>query len=473
MAHRVAAICEALCKIVTLVRTRDGQEYVCIDAGDHRETYDLQDQKFKDWAILKIQEISGRALTSAEVDAVIESLEVRARLSGKRREVHLRTAFRKGRYYIDLCDERWRCIEVQAGSWRVLKRAPVLFRRSTAMRPLSIPERKGKLGKIFEFANIAKSDRLLVLAWLLECFRPNTPYVGLGLAGMQGSAKSSTQNVLCSLVDPSKGNLRVAPRKRDDVFAAVDSSLLVSFENMSKLTAQMQDDLCSMLTGGEFSARKLYTNIESVSISIKRPVVINGIARVVTAPDLTDRFIYLDLPTLPEGARRAHADLEREFARCRATIFGAMLNRFARALTILPDVQTEERAWPRMVDFAQLGEAVARSLGHPPGHFVDVYSRRRRLDTGHIVAESLLGSMILELFGQEPNGIFGTYADVSAKLQELARCKRQRLTKWPATGKAFGDELRRLTPALRQNGVEIRMGLRTKRGYACEIRRPS
>ncbi len=40
----------------------------------------------------------------------------------------------------------------------------------------------------------------------------------------------------------------------------------------------------------------------------KRPVVLNGIAVVATRPDLIDRVIHVDLPTIPADARRDDAD---------------------------------------------------------------------------------------------------------------------------------------------------------------------
>lgn len=40
----------------------------------------------------------------------------------------------------------------------------------------------------------------------------------------------------------------------------------------------------------------------------KRPVVLNGIAVVATRPDLIDRVIHVDLPTIAAEARRDDAD---------------------------------------------------------------------------------------------------------------------------------------------------------------------
>ena len=49
-----------------------------------------------------------------------------------------------------------------------------------------------------------------MLAFLLECLRPDTQYPILENHGEQGSGKSDTQDRLRGLVDPSGVNLRAA-----------------------------------------------------------------------------------------------------------------------------------------------------------------------------------------------------------------------------------------------------------------------
>src|SRR6184192_1294851 len=43
------------------------------------------------------------------------------------------------RIYLDLVDEAWRCVEIDANGWRIIAAPPVRFRRSAGMLPLPSP----------------------------------------------------------------------------------------------------------------------------------------------------------------------------------------------------------------------------------------------------------------------------------------------------------------------------------------------
>ncbi|WP_298225230.1 hypothetical protein, partial [Acidocella sp.] len=99
----------------------------------------------------------------------------------------------------------------------------------------------------------------------------DTPFPVLELVGEQGSAKSTTQSVLRSLVDPNKVMLRGRPKTVEDIFVAARNNWLVSYENLSGLTAEQQDAFCTLSTGGGFASRQLYTNGEEHVMETKRP----------------------------------------------------------------------------------------------------------------------------------------------------------------------------------------------------------
>ena len=192
------------------------------------------------------------------------------------------------------------------------------------MTPLTIPSVKGDLDPLWSLINIPEEDRILLLCWILECFRVETPYVVLELVGEQGSAKSKTQDVLRDFVDPNQVNLRAKPKNREALFVGAENSHLVSYENLSYLQPELQDAFCTLATGGGFADRTLYTNKEESLIEVKRPVVLNGISVLVTAQDLLDRTLHIDLPRILK--RKTEKEIELELEKNKDRIWGGLLD---------------------------------------------------------------------------------------------------------------------------------------------------
>ena len=104
-------------------------------------------------------------------------------------------------------------------------------------------------------------------------------------------------------------------------------------------------------------------------------MVLNGISVLVTAQDLLDRTINIDLPRIIN--RKTEIEIEQEISENKGLIWTGLLDLFADALKILPSVQIERELLPRMADFAYLGEAVYRSLGKDEGNFLADYEANR------------------------------------------------------------------------------------------------
>jgi hypothetical protein len=268
------------------------------------------------------------------------------------------------------------------------------------------------------------------------------------LVGEQGSAKSSTQKILRQLIDPNLADLRAAPKSVEDLWISARNSHFVSLENVSNLQSTYQDALCVLATGGGHSTRKLYTNTEESILELRKPIVLNGIASNVTAQDLVDRSVRVDLPTIK--ARELHSE---HMARVEATLpalLGGLLNLFAKVLATLPSVSVNVAELPRMADFAKLGEAVARVYGHSPGTFLRIYNSKRRDSVLATIDAFPVGAALLALLETMSSGYKGTLGDL-LKLLEIHTSTREG---FPKTPKRLGDMLRRLAPALRVFGYE-------------------
>lgn len=449
----------ALDELVALARAQcqlkhdaDRNAAAVIPMPGRQEVWRVHSAGFEEWLRSAYWRAKEAGVAETTMKSALATLAAAGINDGEEIDLHVRAAKDEAGYLIDLCDERWRTVLVTPTGWRVLDRSPVYFTRTQSMRPLPEPQRGGDIGLLWQHTNIPANRRLMVLTWLLDCFRPDTPFPVLELVGEQGSAKSTTQAVLRSLVDPNKVGLRGRPKTVEDIFVAAANNWLVSYENLSGLTAEQQDAFCTLSTGGGFASRQLYTNGEEHVMETKRPVVLNGIAVVATRPDLIDRVIHVDMPTIPPEARKDDADTSAAWERDRPRVFGALLDLFAHTLRILPKVALTHKQ--RMADYERLGEAVARALGFGPGEFQRQYAELVRAGIDRALESNAVAQVLDKYFEERisPWNWQGTAGQLYELLNNQVIPDR---STWPKSPKGLADQLRRIAPAYRAKGIEI------------------
>ena len=441
--------------------------YATFTNKGHRECWELESSGFRDWLSYMFFLETRGAPSETALNAALGTLSGQAKFEGPERKVFRRVAKDGEALWIDLCDEEWKAIKVLAGGWKVVEDPPDIFVRSQTMNPLPIPSEKGDLDPLWSLINIPEEERILLVCWILECYRVETPYVVLELIGEQGSAKSKTQYILRDFVDPNQVNLRAKPKNRESLFVSAENSHLVSYENLSHLQPELQDAFCTLATGGGFADRTLYTNKEETIIEVKRPVVLNGISVLVTAQDLLDRTLHIDLPRILK--RKTEKDIEIELEENKQRIFGGLLDLLAKALQILPSVKIDQEDLPRMADFSYLGEAVYRALGKSQGAFLSDYGRNRSEGVHRTIDSSPVASKLIKFLEGSWNKEFkGTIGALYEELNERTHPEEA----WPKTARGFGSALRRLAPSMRVIGYEVELDeKRRKDGYHCLIRK--
>ena len=445
-------------KLIALARSQcqflhDAQRepYAVFEAAGARQVHGVLSSGFSDYLSHAYYTQHDRAPTETSLKVALATLRGQAQFEGESCEVFTRIAKTEAGYWLDLCNDAWQCVQVTATGWAVVAGdgAP-LFTRSASMRPLPVPERGGALDALWPLVNIPEADRLMVLAWMLECLRADTPHVVLELVGEQGSAKSSTQRALRRLIDPNQADLRAAPKSVEDVWIAARNSHMVSLENLSHLHPQYQDALCVLATGGGYSARTLYTNAEETILELRKPIVLNGISVIVTAQDLLDRCLHIDLPTIQR--RELAGDMEERFETAQPKLVGALLDLFVNVLAMLPSVSIAPEHRPRMADFAALGEAVFRVHGEPAGAFLSRYNAMRKDGVLRTIDASPAGAALAAYLADVAGGFNGTLSELLDRLDRY----RPHGEAWPRSPKGLGDALRRLAPALRLIGFECK-----------------
>ena len=439
---------------VELFHDPDGDAFATIPVGDHRETWPLHSKAVRRWMARRFFEQTGKTPNAQSLIDATTVLAGKALFDGPEHPVFVRLAEHAGVLYLDLCDEQWRAIAVDATGWRVVDRPPVKFRRTRAMLPLPVPAAGGRLDRLRSFLNLGTDDDWrLVTGWLLGALRPRGPYPPLIAHGEQGSAKSTLGRVLRALLDPNGAPIRSLPRHERDLAIAASNSWCLCFDNASHLPPWLSDAYCRLATGGGFATRALYENNEETIFNSQRPIILNGIEELATRADLLDRAIVVYLPTIPEHKRQPEADFWAAFEDARPALLGALLDAASAALR--HEATTRLDGYPRMADFARWVTSAEGALGWPRRAFLAAYRGNRR-DANDLVLEASPVAPALRSFaGSLVDPWKGTATELLKELEPLTDEQTRRQKGWPANGRALSGVLRRLAPSLRLAGVVV------------------
>ncbi len=429
----------------------DDNKEVFARLKDTGEVWKIGSRAFRDWLTSGFYKTTGKSARDQSMREALGTMEGLGRYRGKLQQVFIRVGQTQTHYYLDLAESgNSRCIEISQTGWRIKESSPVAFVRFETMQALPEPVRGGDISLLWPLVNVPSDARWLVAAWLLECLRPDSPFPVLEFLGEQGSAKSSTQLILRRVLDPNSCDLRAAPKTPEDVFVAGGANWIVSYENISHLSAPMQDAYCVLATGGGFAKRKLYSDADEIVIRVKRPVVINGIAAAITAQDLIDRTLSIETPVIRD--RREVSSLTQEFERDHASILGGLLDIMVKALTHLPSMQIPADDRPRLIEFAKLGMATVKAMGGDQADFLKEFNKRRDESISRTIDASPVATAVLTYMGTNPAGITDTAERIMRAMEQIR--SPGYTDAWPRTPKGFADALRRAAPALRQLGTE-------------------
>ncbi|MEQ8745528.1 hypothetical protein [Pyruvatibacter sp.] len=435
-----------------LFHSADGTALADILINEHRETWPVRTKGFRRWLARQFFEQTGGAPSSEALQSALNVIEAKAHFDGPERPVFIRVGGLNERLYLDLGDEAWRAVEIDATGWRVIDKPPVRFRRAAGMQPLAVPMPGGSVETLRAFLNVqSDQDFVLVVAWALAVLRNEGPYPALVLSGEQGSAKSTFSAILRSLLDPNTAPLRALPREDRDLFIAASNGHVLAFDNVSGLPAWISDTLCRLATGGGFAVRQLYTDQDEVLFDAARPVILNGIEDIVTRPDLADRAVFLTLEPIPEDRRRPEAELWASFEAERGRILGVLLDAVVEGLKCLPDTRLPKL--PRMADFALWASACETAIW-PAGIFWAAYcGNRDEAVEGVIDADPVAAAVRAVML--ERTEWTGTASDLLGALGEMAGERVAKAKTWPDSPRALSGRLRRAATFLRKIGIEV------------------
>lgn len=387
--------------------------------------YPLNEGKFRGWLSSRCIETRGTGFSGDTYKEVKDTFYAKAHHQGKVLQLWNRVAMVDEIVYYDLGDGR-RVVKIDKTGWEITHKTPVKFKRFTHQLKQEDPI-KGNLKEVLNFVNLKNErDRLLYLTYLVTGLNPIIPRALLTIYGDQGSAKSTASRVTRCVLDPSNagthhpskaGNLLSPPKDESDLANKALRHYCLYFDNLSYCPDWMSDSFARLITGSSFSKRKLYTDMDEVTVNTMPLLAMNGISLIAEKPDLLDRLLILEMERIPEEVRKTEREFWENFNQALPRVLGGLFTTLSKTLAIAGELNLEHL--PRMADYATFATAAAIALGSTQEEFLLAFNQNIKRQNQSAIDSSPVAQVILQ-FMDDKDEWEGTSSDLHKKLMELA-----------------------------------------------------
>jgi hypothetical protein len=453
------------------------EPHAAIKVSGYLEVLPLKSSRFKYWLskIVYVNEqevidnnVFSNALSILNAEAIFDS--------GDPVKLNLRVAQPEGYcWYYDLTNKNWEFAKIKSSGWDVSK-GEIIFRRYSNQQAQAYPDRNYEpdiFDRFMKLLNIKTDDRgsiLLLKCYIIFLFIPEVQKVVLMLHGSQGTAKSSLQELIKTLVDPSIMKTLTFPRDVNEFLQQLSHNFVVFYDNVSITKPWISDLLCRAVTGSASSKRQLYTDDDDVIRSFKRCVGFNGINLGATKADLLDRGLIIKLEEIEPKNRLKPSEIWKQFEELRPQLLGYIF-----------DILVKVTHWKnngfvlnldgllRMSEFAEYGEMILRAIGYNENEFINAYYKNIELQSEEVIESSdvarCLIYMMFEKYGEKnddnrsewvgmPTQLYNEIKKVAEDLDELNIDIKEKY--FPKSAKGLSRKLHEIIPNLKSVGLQVK-----------------
>jgi hypothetical protein len=413
----------------------------------------VEGSAFARWIRSVALEITNRGLAQNTLDTVVATCSAISQCQGREQKVYRRVARIEDRIEVDLGNETHDAVIIDGNGWTIGKPS-VRFLRSDNAAAFPTPIHGGSIDLLRPFVNLPVDQFPLFVGSILDAYKGHGSYLVSAFCGEQGTSKSTLLRIMRRLIDPCKlAELSACPRDEQDLAIDGTNNYFLPYDNVSKLPSWLSDALCRVSTGGGHKTRKLYTNNEQTILDITRPVAVNGIEDFVVAGDLISRSVIIQPDVIPEEKRRDEKALWADFSEIYPLILGTLFD----ALSVgLRNVRSGSLpSLPRMADSAKwIAACFPYFLNWSYDDWLIPYQESCRNAQANSLDADLTASTLMDWFKFQGGKWEGSAKDLYDTLFACVSWDKQRY--FPASAKSLADKLRRILPALRSHGIDVK-----------------
>jgi hypothetical protein len=377
--------------------------------------------------------------------------------------------------WLDLGDSDGTVIAVNSTGWAKVQSPPVVFRRVPTMGSMDIsPEpvdRAEALALLRSLVPVQDADMPVLLGLLLVCWFDAVAQPIVLWSGPRDSGKTMAARFLLSLIDPTTHNRGGGFPSNDQAWKAhANTAKVVLVDNAGHITPAMSDTLCRVSTGGEMTAKELYTDDSAHVTDLQIPVWLTSVDAGVLREDLATRVVKIDLTTLDPRVRLAETELVRRQKEVAPVIRHFLLDLMVEVLGRLPK-QPTGGLQNRNGDFEQIVRCLDDIFGTHGTDRLGVIGLELGEDVlaSDPVAQAVISKIEYLLRGQDfyedddeadPLGEWtplGLLNELTSRASEQVKRSRS----WPRTAGVLTAHLKKIAPTLEQvYGIRVTPGLR-------------
>ena len=432
-----------------LFKDSTGKGYVEFTIGQETYFCEPTTQQFSAFLNKYYYDETKNTTTDAITSSVCRLLQSEAILNGLLVTVGRRFMDIGSAVYIDLANSRNEAVEIDSNGWRLSSNSSIKFVKYPGIKPLPTPFmiKNGDAARLFRFINSPDPvNQLLILAFLTSLPRVGEEHPILNLIGSTGSGKTTAAKMIKMLVDPATPLITNCKLVDNEMAAVLSQTPIPAFDNISNLSQQQSDMFCRIITGTDYSARSLYTNFGTSSVSFQCPIILTALRPVSQKADFISRSIYVNLNKLTDDTGENKRELENDFINEMPVIFAGLLDLMSSAMKVLPSIKKKKHE--RLGNFADWGAAVASVLGVKPDTFFELLrsnasEQAEDAPTNDPVADAIISHVQTH----------GEYSGLTSEL--YTNLTRPPNSVWPGNSAAFGKRLIDAKAILEDIGYEV------------------
>lgn len=380
---------------IKLFHDHSSEFYAVIPIDEHREIWDVHTDIFKFWLQKLYRDNEHKIINKENLTQTIDILCAKALFENKK-EISLNTRIARDKtehaIWYDLTNSDWQTVKITEHGWTIENNPPILFKRFEHQKPQLLPCENGDIRKILKYVNV-QHYQTLFLTWIVCSVIPEIQHPMIILHGEKGAAKTTASKLLKDLIDPSKLDASMLPKKFDDFTVTLDQHWFLTFDNVSSISDDTSDALCQAITGSGIQKRKLFTDAQSHIVTFQRCILMNGINNMATRSDLLDRSILIELTRISESDRKEFTIMMKDFMEDLSSILGGIFNLLSTAMKLYPFVHLD--SLPRMADFARWGFAVGEAMGGLGQKFLDEYVENQSIQNKEALDTDLVAVLLV------------------------------------------------------------------------------